>query len=209
MEPAMRYASFPLMRLDKAVGIGREHALELLFGVLVQIAGGADGLHHSGTGGIILEIFVPSYMSAQEPPVETPKLLFDGKTFTLPLESPVLQKRQIADTLLVGMPIEAYIEPLNLKLSEYKFALPNNPSQTIKRALLIHMANYKGDEEQNALMLRARNNVAQMLNLSGAKRTKSVGFSLDPVYYIRHRKEIKSAERARLIIRDLNKLDSK
>ena len=24
----------------------------------VQIAGGADGLHHSGTGGIILEIFV-------------------------------------------------------------------------------------------------------------------------------------------------------
>ena len=123
-------------------------------------------------------ILYPSYLSAQEPPVETPKLLFDGKTFTLPLESPVLQKRQIADTLLVGMPIEAYIEPLNLKLSEYKFALPNNPSQTIKRALLIHMANYKGDEEQNALMLRARNNVAQMLNLSGAKRTKSVGFSL-------------------------------
>ena len=111
-------------------------------------------------------ILYPSYLSAQEPPVETPKLLFDGKTFTLPLESPVLQKRQIADTLLVGMPIEAYIEPLNLKLSEYKFALPNNPSQTIKRALLIHMANYKGDEEQNALMLRARNNVAQMLNLS-------------------------------------------
>lgn len=154
-------------------------------------------------------ILYPSYMFAQEPPVETPKLLFDGKTFTLPLESPVLQKRQIADTLLVGMPIEAYIEPLNLKLPEYKFALPNNPSQTIKRALLIHMANYKGDEEQNALMLRARNNVAQMLNLSGAKRAKSVGFSLDPVYYIRHRKEIKSAERARLIIQNLNKLDSK
>ena len=58
-------------------------------------------------------------------------------------------------------------------------------------------------------MLRARNNVAQMLNLSGAKRAKSVGFSLDPVYYIRHRKEIKSAERARLIIQNLNKLDSK
>lgn len=154
-------------------------------------------------------ILYPSYMFAQEPPVETPKLLFDGKTFTLPLESPVLQKRQIADTLLVGMPIEAYIEPLNLKLSEYKFALPNNPSQTIKRALLIHMANYKGDEEQNALMLRARNNVAQMLNLSGAKQAKSVGFSLDPVYYIWHRKEIKSAERARLIIQNLNKLDSK
>ena len=150
-------------------------------------------------------ILYPSYMFAHEPPVETPKLLFDGKTFTLPLESPVLQKRQIADTLLVGMPIEAYIEPLNLKLSEYN----NNPSQTIKRALLIHMANYKGDEEQNALMLRARNNVAQMLNLSGAKRAKSVGFSLDPVYYIRHRKEIKSAERTRLIIQDLNKLDSK
>ena len=150
-------------------------------------------------------ILYPSYMFAHEPPVETPKLLFDGKTFTLPLESPVLQKRQIADTLLVGMPIEAYIEPLNLKLSEYN----NNPSQTIKRALLILMANYKGDEEQNALMLRARNNVAQMLNLSGAKRAKSVGFSLDPVYYIRHRKEIKSAERARLIIQDLNKLDSK
>ena len=72
-------------------------------------------------------ILYPSYLSAQEPPVETPKLLFDGKTFTLPLESPVLQKRQIADTLLVGMPIEAYIEPLNLKLSEYKFALPNTP----------------------------------------------------------------------------------
>ena len=117
-------------------------------------------------------VLYPSYMFAQEPPVETPKLLFDGKTFTLPFEKPVSQKRQIADTLLVGMPIEAYIEPLNLKLSEYKFALPNNPSQTIKRALLIHMANYKGDEEQNALMLRARNNVAQMLNLSGANGRK-------------------------------------
>ena len=56
MEPAMRYASFPLMRLDKAVGIGREHALELLFGVLVQIAGGADGLHDGGTGGIVVQI---------------------------------------------------------------------------------------------------------------------------------------------------------
>ena len=62
MEPAMRYASFPLMRLDKAVGIGREHALELLFGVLVQIAGGADGLHDGGTGGIVVQILVQALL---------------------------------------------------------------------------------------------------------------------------------------------------
>ena len=49
------------------------------------------------------------------------------------LKARYCKKRQIADALFVGMPIEAYIEPLNLKLSEYKFALPNNPSQTIKQ----------------------------------------------------------------------------
>lgn len=151
----------------------------------------------------------PFCLFAQEPAKEMPKLLFDGKTFTLPLEKKMLQKLPIADSLLVGMPIEAYIEPLNLKISEYKLGLPGNPSQTMKRALLIHMVNYKGDEKQNMLMLRARENVAQMLNLSGAKQIKKLGFNLDPVDYIRRRKDIKSAERAQSIIRDLNKLDPK
>ena len=41
----MRYASFPLMRLDKAFGIPGQHGFELLLGVLIQIAGGADGVH--------------------------------------------------------------------------------------------------------------------------------------------------------------------
>lgn len=154
-------------------------------------------------------VMSPLPLFAQEPVKEVPKLLFDGKTFTLPFEKQTMQKRQIADSLLVGMPIEAYIEPLNLKISEYKFSLPGNPSQTMKRALLIHMANYKGDEKQNILMLRARNNVAQMLNVSGAKQVKNLGFNLDPVDYIRRRRDIKSAERARSIIQNLNRLDTK
>lgn len=154
-------------------------------------------------------IFCPLYLFAQEPVKDVSKMLFDGKTFTLPFEKPVLQKHQIADSLLVGMPIDAYIEPLNLRISEYKLGLPSNPSQTMKRVLLIHMVNYKGDEKQNILMLRAQNNVAQMLNMSGAKQIKKIGFNLDPVDYIRRRKDIKSAERARSIIYNLNRLDSK
>lgn len=156
-------------------------------------------------------LLYPLCLFAQETIKEIPKLSFDGKTFTIPSEEMVLQKRQLSDTSFVGLPIEVYIQPLNLKFTEsqYKFVLPKNPSQTIKRALLIHLVNYKGDEKQNMMMLRARNNVAQMLNMSGARQTKSIGYNLDPVDYFRRRKEIKNAERARSIIRDLNKLDFK
>lgn len=151
----------------------------------------------------------PLCLFAQETDREIPRLFFDGKTFTIPSEKTILQKGNIPDTLLGEMPIEMYIQPLNLKISEYKFALPKNPSQTIKRALLIHLVNLEEDGQQNMLMSKAKNNVAQMLNLSGTKQIKSIGFNLDPVDYIRRRKEIKNAEKAQSIIRELNKLDAK
>ena len=62
MEPAMRYASFPLMRLDKAFGIPGQHGLELLLGVLIQITGGADGVHHGSPGGIVVQILVQALL---------------------------------------------------------------------------------------------------------------------------------------------------
>ena len=59
---AMELVASSKMRLDEAVGIGCEHALKLLLSVLIQIAGGADGLHDGGTRSIVVQIFVQSLL---------------------------------------------------------------------------------------------------------------------------------------------------
>ena len=50
------------MRLDKAFGIPGQHGFELLLGVLIQIAGGADGVNHGSPGGIVVQKLVQALL---------------------------------------------------------------------------------------------------------------------------------------------------
>ena len=58
----MRYASFLSVCLDKVLGVSGQHTLQSFLGVLFQLAGGADGLHHGSAGCVGIEILVQAFL---------------------------------------------------------------------------------------------------------------------------------------------------
>ena len=166
----------------------------------------------------------PAVLSAQDAKKEIPAIGFDGKTLILPMPGATV-KEALKSNDLKSLSIDAYIQPVDFnKYITKPRVFPSNPSQTMKRAMLRHMATNPDAGAKNIQMIdRAYANVAKQMD----KWLKSAGFGtpvtpdgpmirvavfsgvLDPVELVRNYKREKQQERTLAIIAELNRLPEK
>ena len=166
----------------------------------------------------------PLTTSAQKVNNDVQSMTFDGKTLTIPLPGAEIKEALKANDLK-SLSIDTYIQPVDFKQYMTKPRIfPANPSETMKRAMLRHMATTPDAAVSQIFMIdRAYSNVAKQIN----KWLKSAGYgapvtpngpmirvasfsgTLDPVELIRNYKREKQQEKTWAIIAELNRLPEK
>lgn len=115
---------------------------------------------------------------------------------------------------LKEMSIDAFIQPFDVKKyldNKSRLFLPPNPSEHIKRALILYMANdYCISPHDRKMIENAAVNVRKMFERSGIKKIKTApGFNFDLADYVRRKKQMKNYEKSLQITGELSKLPMK